>query len=244
MGSAIEKATARGQERARVVGERAQCAGRLAHEGLHRHRARPGDITKTLDRMHTRMLGQVGPEPSRAPRPDEWSSEGVALALGPVVTTPTDLEITAIDGEPRAISDWLTTFPLLPVVLDPYTHESAWILDTARRILLNFNEADCRPCFVLTCSTDDARRFLGPYADEILTFADPDRALAAALGVETLPAFALLKQDGSVAAVAEGWDPDSWREVAHEMADLAHWIPPVIPAPGDPNPYSGTPVSG
>ena len=47
-----------------------------------------------------------------------------------------------------------------------------------------------------------------------------------------------------MAAVAEGWDPDSWREVADSMADLAHWIRPVIPAPGDPNPYTGTPVSG
>jgi hypothetical protein len=161
-----------------------------------------------------------------------------------VVTTPIDLEITAIDSEPRALSAWLTTFPLLPVVLDPFTHESAWILDTARRILVTFRDAGCRPCFVVTSSADDARRFLGPYADEILTFADPDSTLAAGLGLETLPAFLLVKQDGTVAASAEGWDPDSWRKVADAVAELSHWSRPVIPAPGDPSPYTGTPVSG
>ncbi len=160
-----------------------------------------------------------------------------------MVTAPIDLEITALEGETRALSDWLTTFPLLPVVLDPFTHESAWILDTARRILISFSEAGCRPCFVLTCSADDARRFLGPYADEILTFADPDRSLTAALGVETVPAFLVVRQDGSVAASAMGWDPDRWREVADAMAELGHWTRPMIPAPGDPTPFSGTPAT-
>lgn len=155
-----------------------------------------------------------------------------------------DIEITAIDGEPRAVSEWLTTFPLLPVVLDPFTHESAWILDTARRILLNFVEAGCRPCFVLTCEPDDARRFLGPYADEILSFADPNRTFTAALGLETLPAFLVVRQDGSVAASAEGWDPETWRAVADAMAELSHWIRPVIPLAGDPAPYAGTAASG
>lgn len=164
-------------------------------------------------------------------------------SLTTVVTTPTDLELTAIGGEPRALSEWLTTFPLVPVVLDPYTHESAWVLDTARRILATFSEAGCRPCWIVTCGADDARRFLGPYADEFLTFADADRSIATALGVETLPAFVLILQDGSVSARAEGWDPEAWRTVADAVADLTQWIRPTIPAPGDPGPYAGTPVS-
>lgn len=161
-----------------------------------------------------------------------------------MVTTPTDLQISALDGEPRALSDWLTTFPLLPVVLDPFTHESAWILDTARRILLTFYEADCRPCFIVTCDSADARRFLGPYAEEILTFVDPDRKVTEALGLQTLPAFVLIKHDGSVAASTEGWSPDDWRAVADTVAELTHWSRPVIPAPGDPTPYAGTPAPG
>ena len=60
----------------------------------------------------------------------------------------------------------MTTFPLVPVVLDPYTNESAWILDTARRVLDHFKGAGCRPCWIVTCPIEDARTYLGPYADE------------------------------------------------------------------------------
>ena len=244
MRAPIEQPTTRRQESARVVRERSQRGGRLANEGTHGHRTGPGHKAQTLDRMHVRMVRQPGANRSQGGGPDTWCLEPPALALEPVVTTPIDIEITAIDGEPRALSAWLTMFPLLPVVLDPFTHESAWILDTARRILVAFSEAGCRPCFVLTSSADDARRFLGPYADEILTFADPDRTLAAALGISSVPAFLLIKQDGSVAASAEGWDPDAWRDVAEAVAELSQWTRPVIPGPGDPGPFSGTPVAG
>ncbi|MFQ5558350.1 MAG: TlpA family protein disulfide reductase [Acidimicrobiales bacterium] len=160
------------------------------------------------------------------------------------MATTSELELTDLEGRSRPLEDWLTTFPLLPVILDPYTHESAWILDTARRILLTFAEADCRPCWIVTCGVDDARRFLGPYAEELLTFADPDRAMAQSLGVEILPAFLLVRQDGAVTARAEGWHPDRWSDVAEAAADLTKWTRPMLPGPGDPLPYSGTPVAG
>lgn len=160
-----------------------------------------------------------------------------------MVTTPLDLELQPLDADSRPLSEWLTTFPLLAVVLDPYTHESAWILDTAKRVLDNFREADCRVCWILTCSIDDAKAFLGPYADDILSFADPDRTVVAGLGVEAAPAFLLVRQDGTVSAKAEGWDPDGWREVAEAVVDLTHWIRPTIPDLGDPAAYSGTPLA-
>lgn len=166
-----------------------------------------------------------------------------ALAFG-AVSTALDLELRPLDGDPRPLSEWLTTFPLVPVVLDPYTHESAWILDTSKRVLETFSEADCRPCWVLTCSADDAKRFLGPYADEVLAFADPDRSVVKGLGVDTAPAFMLVRQDGEILAKAEGWDPDEWRDVADEVVDLTRWSRPVIPGPGDPAPFSGTPIDG
>lgn len=153
-----------------------------------------------------------------------------------------DIELTPVDGDARPLEAWLTTFPLLPVVLDPYTHESAWILDTARRVLQTFNGADCRPCWLVAADIADTRRFLGPYADEQLTFADPGGRAAAALGVERAPAILLVRQDGAVLAKAEGWDPDRWRDVATEVVELTQWSRPVIPGAGDPAPYSGTPI--
>ncbi len=154
-----------------------------------------------------------------------------------------DLELTPLDGDPRALSEWLTTFPLVPVVIDPYTHESAWLLDTARRILSNFTGAGCRPCWLITCGADDARQFLGPYADEFLTFVDPDATFAKALGVSTAPAIALIRQDGAVTASAEGWNPEDWRDVATAIAAHTHWSRPEIPADGDPVAFAGTAIS-
>ena len=102
---------------------------------------------------------------------------------------PGDLELAPLDGEPRTLDGWLTTFHLAAVILDPYTYESAWLPETAGRILDDFRGADCRIAFVVTADADDAREFLGPWAQRILTFADPDRDLVKALGLNELPAF-------------------------------------------------------
>jgi hypothetical protein len=184
----------------------------------------------------------VGSYPPRPPMPDTTGVMVAALAFPPVVTASLDLELQPLDGDSRPLSEWLTTFPLVPVVLDPFTHESAWILDTSRRVLQTFSGADCRTCWILTCSADDARRFLGPYADEVLSFADPTGAVARGLGVSSTPAFLLIRQDGMVTAKAEGWDPDTWRDVAEAVVDLTQWSRPIIPDAGDPAPYSGTPI--
>jgi len=154
-----------------------------------------------------------------------------------------DLELTPLGGEARTLGDFMTTFPLVPVVLDPYTNESAWILDTAHRVLTHFKGAGCRPCWIVTCGADDAKAYLGPYGDEFLSFADPDRRVATGLGVDEAPALLLVRQDGEVTSKAEGWNSDEWREVAEAIAELSHWSRPAMPAPGDPASYSGTPIS-
>lgn len=154
-----------------------------------------------------------------------------------------DTDLSPIDGKARPLSEWLTTFPLAPVVLDPFTHESAWILDTARRVLTVYSGAGVRPCWIVLSTADDAKTFLGPYSGEIVTFADPDRSAAATLGVQATPAFMLIRQDGAVLVKAEGWDPEAWRAVTEAIDDITGWRRPQLPAPGDPAPYSGTPVA-
>lgn len=130
------------------------------------------------------------------------------------------------------------------MILDPYTYESAWLLETAGRVLDNFREADCRVAFVVTASPEEAKEFLGPWTQRILTFADPDRELVKGLGLNELPAFVHLRPDSTVANVAEGWDPLEWREVAVGLAKDMSWSRPLIPAAGDPQPYAGSPAAG
>jgi len=157
---------------------------------------------------------------------------------------PAELTLAPINGEARSIADWVTTFQLAVVVVDPFTNESSWILDTAGRVLLHFREADCRVAFIVTGTADEARQFLGPWADKVLTFADPDRATVKALGLNELPAFVQVRGDLHVAAAAEGWDPEQWSHVAASLAKNMSWSTPLIPAYGDPSPYAGSAATG
>ncbi len=132
---------------------------------------------------------------------------------------------------------------MLMVALDPYTHESAWILETAGRILRHFQPADIRVCWVVAADDDGCRQFLGPWEEQFLTFADPDRTVVRGLGVERLPALVHIRSDGLLQS-ADGWDPTAWREIAATAAKIISWSRPMIPGPGDPVPYTGTLVSG
>ena len=153
-----------------------------------------------------------------------------------------DLTLTPLKGDAKTLQQWLTTFHLASVVLDPFTNESAWILKTAARILRQFSGAAVRINFIVTCDASDARAFLGPYADEFLVFCDPDRVAVKALGLSELPAFVLIKSDGSVPIAAQGWTSAEWKEVAAAVAALTSWSRPTIPGPGDPGSFRGTPA--
>ncbi len=161
---------------------------------------------------------------------------------GACVFVAADVLLTPINGEARPIGDWVTTFHLVLVVLDPYTNESSWLIDTAGRVLRNFVGADCRVSFLLTGTSDQATEFLGPWASEILTFTDENRSLVKALGLQSLPAIVHLDHQLKVRAHAQGWDPIQWRNFANQLAKAMSWHPPLIPVNSDPAGFVGTPA--
>ena len=152
--------------------------------------------------------------------------------------------LAPLNGPSRTVREWLTTFHLVFVAIDPYTNESAWILPTASRILLAFQEADCRIAWLVAGDAEACRLFLGPWAREILTFADPDRTAIKGFGLERLPALVHLGIDGSIVGAAEGWEPAEWRDVTVNLAKVMAWLPPPVPAAGDPGPFEGSPATG
>ena len=159
----------------------------------------------------------------------------------PAVPSDPDLDVvlTHLTGVERPLDDWLTTFHLAVAVLDPYEYESAWLLETAGRILTTFSGADARVGFIVTASPEDAKQFLGPWTERLFALCDPDKALVRSLGLETLPAIVHLGLDGSLLGSAEGWDPAGWSEVVDNLADAMSWKAPDTPAAGDPKPYAG-----
>ncbi|MFT3853819.1 MAG: hypothetical protein QM733_13920 [Ilumatobacteraceae bacterium] len=157
---------------------------------------------------------------------------------------PLDIELVTLAGEAYTVEQRLTTFHMASVILDPYTNESSWILKPAARILAGLRGSDVRVNFVVTCGPADAKRFLGPLAEEFLVFCDPSRAFVRGLGLATLPAFVFLRVDGTVPAAAEGWNPTEWHQVAETIAETTAWSVPSLVAPGDPSPFHGTPALG
>lgn len=155
-----------------------------------------------------------------------------------------EVELHPLGGEPVSLSQQTRLFQLMAVVLDPYTEESSWILRTAGRILAEFAEADCRTAWIITCGEDDTRTFLGPYAEEYLTFCDEDRSVVRSLGLEQIPALVTVGTNGEVMGSAEGWDPPAWREVTDELSRILAWHRPLFPKQGDPVPFPGTPAAG
>jgi len=155
-----------------------------------------------------------------------------------------DLMLSPLGGEARPLEEWLTTFHLATVALDPYTNESSWILPTATRILEVLRGSDARVNLLITADASDAKAFLGPLIERFLVFTDPDRAAVKALGLTQLPAFVFIRVDGTVPSAAEGWSPAAWRAVAEAVAGATAWSTPDIPLIGDPGPFHGSPALG
>ena len=155
-----------------------------------------------------------------------------------------ELELDPIGGEAATLEEWTNSFHLALVVVDPFTFESAWVLEQAGEVLRGFAEADCRTGWVVAGTEANARQFLGPWSQEFLTFPDPEREIVKALGVDALPAFVMVNGDHEVEATAEGWDPDVWQDVADRLASVMSWSAPVIARMGGPAPFEGSTASG
>lgn len=166
-----------------------------------------------------------------------------ALVSPAVAEAPPDLVLDSLRGDGYPIRDWLTSYPFLLVALDPYTHESAWILETAGRLLAHYAPSDIRVGWLATTDDEGCRQFLGPWAERFLTFPDPDREAVVALGLERLPSLVHVRSDGWV-DVCNGWQPEEWRTLSGLLSKILRWSRPALPGPGDPTPYLGTPVKG
>jgi hypothetical protein len=161
----------------------------------------------------------------------------VAITLVP------DLALVPVSGHPRTVRELLTTFHLLLVAVDPASVRSKWIVPTAARVLFEYEQADCRVAWLVAGGDEaDARKLLGRWAKEIMTFVDPDLTTTKGLGLSTLPAIVHVSQTLEVVNAIEGWDPPAWRDLTKELSRRMSWSRPHIPAPGDPGPFEGAPL--
>lgn len=152
-----------------------------------------------------------------------------------------NIKLTSTKGVTRTLDDWSTMFHLCLVILPPRP-EAAMFIPIARRIFNVLGDADCRTALCVAGNEFIARGVLGDAEDEYLSFIDPGGEFVTSLGLTHLPAFVHLRQNTTVVAAAEGWDPKTWQAVAKEVAKSMAWSVPTVAGAGDPPPTPGWPV--
>lgn len=153
-----------------------------------------------------------------------------------------DLALVPVTGHSRTVREWLTTFHLLLVAVDPANVRSRWIVPTAARVLFEYEGADCRVAWLVAGDATDARKLLGRWATDIMTFVDPELTAIKGLGISTLPAIIHVGMDLDIVNAVEGWDPPAWRELTMELSRQMSWSRPHIPTSADPGPFEGAPL--
>ena len=165
------------------------------------------------------------------------------LAFRPVAQNPDpQLALTSIVGVTRTLDDWTTMFNLALIIL-PDRPEGRAFVPVIERIYATFGDSDVRTAVCVPSTEPVTRRILGDAADKWLVFCDPEKALAASLGLERLPAFVHLRQDTTLVAAAQGWSPTEWQKVADEVAKSLHWTSPQVGGRNDPPPGPGWPIA-
>ncbi len=147
-------------------------------------------------------------------------------------------EFKSLTGEGYKLRDWLTSYPFLLVAIDPYTSESSWILDTATRIFDHYSPADVRVGWICAADADDSKHFLGPLAEQYLTFSDPEKEICHSLEVTETPSLIHIRSDGFVQAT-QGWDPAQWKEITDRLTQILSWSKITLPGRNDPGAFEG-----
>ena len=152
-----------------------------------------------------------------------------------------NLKLASTTGVSRTLDDWSTMFHLCLVILPPRPEASAYI-PIAERIFKVLGDADCRTALCVVGNEFIASSVLGEAESRYLSFIDPDAELVTSLGLTHLPAFVHLRQNTTLVAAAEGWDPAAWQAVAKEIGRSMAWSVPTVAGAGDPPPTPGWPI--
>jgi hypothetical protein len=137
------------------------------------------------------------------------------------------LSLSTIDGKTRTLDDWTTVFAQCWVVL-PSKAEALDYVDLAEQIFKTFGDSDARCAYLIPGSEREARKIMSHTNGRSQCFIDPDFAVCSALGITSAPTLLFIRQDTSVAHIAQGFTLESWTKTAEDIAKSLRWTTPKL----------------
>lgn len=137
------------------------------------------------------------------------------------------LSLTSIDGTTRSLDDWTTVFTQCWIVL-PSKAEASEIIPIAEQIFRTFGDSDTRCAYLVPGNEVVATRLMEMTSIPTQCFIDPEFKICDALGITQAPTLVYIRQDSSVAYIAQGFDIDTWTETTTDIAKTLRWIPPQL----------------
>ena len=181
------------------------------------------------------------PWPTRLPTPHAPSRGKVGdKFLTYFVLTPL---VDGGNGQPCPVMEWLTTFHLASVVLDPYTNESSWILRAASRVLEQFLWLRCthqsdRHRWPRSRGARSSVRSPTGSSCSATPLVRPSRQSAS----DQLPAFVFNSGRRGRRCGRRGLESARVGSgLADAIAAVTWWTSIPVPGPGDPGPFRGSP---
>lgn len=137
------------------------------------------------------------------------------------------LSLTSIDGTTRSLDDWTTVFTQCWVVL-PSKAEAQEIIPIAEQIFKTFGDSDARCAYLVPGNEVVAKRLMDMTTIPTQCFLDPEFKVCDALGITQVPTLVYIRQDSSVAHIAQGYDFGSWTKTVEEIAKTLRWTTPQL----------------
>lgn len=137
------------------------------------------------------------------------------------------LSLSTIDGKTRTLDDWTTVFTHCWVVL-PSKAEAASYIPLAEQIFKTFGESDARCAFLIPGNIEAAKKIMESATIKTQCFVDPDFEVCSALGIEFAPTLLYIRQDTTVAHIAQGFTLDSWQQTCNDIAKSLRWTTPKL----------------
>ena len=137
------------------------------------------------------------------------------------------LSLTTIDGKTRSLDDWTTVFQQLWVVLPPKA-ESEIFIPVAEQIFKTFGDSDVRCAYLIPAGEQVAKKIMEKTTLKAQCFLDEDGSICKAIGVSVTPSLVHIRQDTSVAHIANGFSEDSWNKTCEEIAKSIRWTTPQL----------------